>query len=785
MAFDTNQPAYREFRAIVAERSDAIVAWIGAGLSVRAGLPAWRGLRDMLIQDLRSRIQYESDEACKAELNAAVALAEAEQNLWNSFSLLKEKLGTESYRAAIRRAISPSETISVPEVYKTIWKMGISGILSLNIDRLAARAFNEIYGGKALHTFTGENAGGHAQVLRATLPWLVNLHGVLEDASSWVFTSNDLRRLCAVPGYQALVRTCFLSRTVVFMGISADDVAASGHLEQLTKSGVDCGGHFWITHLGADKRRWAEEAGIKIICYHATGNDHSEFDELVRDLKSFKPKDDIALPVVAEHIPQTTIDLLPDPKDLVKLPSPEIRNELNAYASLVLEKTSAESVERFEEFAKQYSEAIYRAWYVDLNENSKILSYKLTEKQADGAFGTVYRAEDSSGQNYAVKILHERIRNNSEMLQSFRRGIRSMRILANADLPGVVGYFDASEIPAMVVMEFVEGINLSQAVEMRVLAEWSRILSVATDLTDIIRASHKLPQRVLHRDIRPANVMLENCWGPDPDWEDVNVRVLDFDLSYHLDAFDVSVSSPGHANGFLAPEQADRTMGVSTRNAAVDSFGLGMTLYYLGTGVEPRFAEHRYENWKSTLEAAAIKNQCDTWRSLPRRYFRTVRQATFDKQELRLDMAGIQSELTRLCEALRDPKGVRSAELLAEELACRAFGEYEWERDKIAAVRDLGVFRVKIVGDESELNVACEFDWLQTDNRQYDAIRKWLPRAQESIESTFRKAGWKGSVRMDTGQLHGKATITVDELRQNLGKHVAAIEAVLGSLALS
>jgi serine/threonine protein kinase len=470
---------------------------------------------------------------------------------------------------------------------------------------------------------------------------------------------------------------------------------------------------------------------------------------------------------------------------LAKLPAPEIRNELNAYASLVLEETNQLTVKQFEEFATQYSEAIYRAWYVDLNENSRLLSYSLVEKQAEGAFGSVYRAVDDTGENFAVKILHERIRNNSEMLQSFRRGIRSMRILAEAKLPGVVEYFDASEIPAMVVMEFIEGINLSEAVEKRVLTEWPRLLRVATELTNIIRASHKLPQRVLHRDIRPANVMLQHCWGPNPDWEEVKIRVLDFDLSYHLDAFDISISQPGNANGYLAPEQADRTMGVSTRNAAVDSFGLGMTLFHLRTGIEPRFAEHRYANWKATLEGHARQNPCNIWHSLPRRFFRIVFRATIDNQEHRIDMAGIQSELTRLCEALREPVGVRSAELLAEELASRAFGEYKWDPDRIAAVRDTSGFKVRIVGDESALEVIFEFEWLSTDNSQYDAIRKWLPRARENTEAILRKSGWKPHVTMNTGQLRGRATISVDELRVNIAKHGVAIEEVMGALSLS
>lgn len=785
MAFDTSQSAYKDFRNILTERSDPIVAWVGAGLSQPAGLPSWSALRESLTKELHAKAAQEQDQQSKKEMSAAARLAEVESNLWDAFSLLKDKLGNQTYEATIRRELSPGEVAEVPSVYKILWQLRVSGILSLNIDRLAARAFNEVNGGKALHTFTGFRAGDHAQVLRSQTPWLANLHGTLDETNSWVFTSRDLAKLLKQPGYRELVRSCFMSRTVVFVGISADDIAAGSHLEQMTESGINCTNHFWITNFTGEKRKWAERVGIRVIHYNAPDGNHRELEELVTDLRTFRPVDDEPLPVALVH-PPAPGERLREPDELLQLSASEIRKELNAHASGLLADTNHDSVSKFEAFSRKYSEAIYRAWYVDIDPpKNRVLQYELLEKQAEGAFGTVYRAAGPGGANYAVKILHERIRTNPEMLQSFRRGVRSMRILADAHTPGVVGYYDASEIPAMVVMEFIEGLNLAQAVEKRVFGEWQHLLRIACDLSGIIRHSHKLPQRVLHRDIRPQNVMLKHCWGPNPDWTDVSVWVLDFDLSYHLDAFDVSISQPGNANGYLAPEQADRTLGVSTRNSAVDSFGLGMTLYFLRTGTEPQFAEHRYENWKRTLEASARRHACKTWISLPMRFFRLVYRATKDRQEQRVDMASIKAELDRLLEAVNFPYQVKSAELLAEELAARCFGEYDWDQDKLAAVRKVGVCNLRLVGNESELRVYCEFDWLQSENEQYTAVRKWLPRAKEGIEAVFRKAGWKAFVRIDTGQLHGNAFIHIDELRKDLSKHAEALDEIKERLSLT
>jgi serine/threonine protein kinase len=142
-------------------------------------------------------------------------------------------------------------------------------------------------------------------------------------------------------------------------------------------------------------------------------------------------------------------------------------------------------------------------------------------------------------------VLHERIRNDPEMLQGFRRGVSSMRILGKASVRGIVPYCRASEIPAFVVMEFIEGPTLQQAVEQRIIRGWDALLRVAVDLADILRRSHQLPERVLHRDIRPSNIMLRNGWDRGDDWE---LLVLDFDLSWHRGAPELSITKGTTSN---------------------------------------------------------------------------------------------------------------------------------------------------------------------------------------------------------------------------------------------
>lgn len=784
MAFATTQDAYRDFRAIVAERSNPVVAWVGAGLSRPAGVSGWSDLRDELVSAAKRiapllDLPEERDVALRHADTAGLT-----PNLWDAFSLLQKLLGKEEYRATIRRSLGPADQAVVPATYKALWQLRISGILNLNIDRLAARAFSETFHGHILHDFSASQLSGRIHLLRSDRPWMCHLHGVVEDMSTWVFTTSELEWLQRTAGYNELISTCLTAKTVLFIGISADDIAVGSHLMRLSAAGLDLGGHFWITHRG-DRATWdwAQRAGLRVIKYTADGTDHSELFEMLDDLKRYVPFDEEAAPVVLEKAALRT-EPLPEPVELERRSTTEIRSLLNSHARAILSETTDDTIRRFEDFSLKYSEEIHRAWYVSTNPpKNDLLGYTLLAKVAKGAFGNVYRATSESGESFAIKILHEEVRENPEMLHCFRRGVRSMRILSNRTVSGVVKYHDASEIPAMVAMDFVEGIDLGEAVSKRVIGEWHVLLRVATSLTDIIRSSHKLPERVLHRDIRPSNIMLKNCWPGTTDWEDVRVVVLDFDLSWHLDAFDVSVTQPGTANGFLAPEQSDRSSGVSTRNAAVDSYGLGMTLYFMRSGVEPRSNEHRYSGWSDTLEQCAEDYPCKVWVSLPRRFMRVIHNATRHSQEHRWDMARIDGELCRMREAELDPASVQSAELWAEELAARAFSRrYRWDSDTYTACHEISGIKVEVVGNELTQTVSVRFAWLRVGGEHHQQVRKWLPKAQDKIDAIFRRSGWRSKAYINTGQIRGEADIEVEALRRRMDAAVESMQQVLQAL---
>lgn len=442
--FDSSQSAYVDFRSIAKERTAPLVAWIGSGLSVSAGAPSWITLRDRLVSALRAKASAISEDAEHLTLKAQAA--ENSKDLWVAFDIIKKAIGQASYRDTVREALLLATTARIPTAYSDLWRLGVSGVLNLNLDRLATRAYTDAYPGTAPLEFNGDQAAHAANVLKNPRPFLINLHGVVDDASTWVLTRSELSRLIGTPGYQELIVSCLVTRTILFLGVTADDVAVGGHLERLANLKIDTGTHFWLTDRRDRKTDdWAEKVGIRVIRYEANDN-HTAVSEFFRDLLHFVPHEPLAPPVSLQE-ETILVDRVPSPEELVGKDAEYIRRVLNARAAELLTQPSESAYAEYERFSDQYDEAIYRAWYVTARPpRNMLLGFELSEEIGNGTFGTVYRARSPQGDQVAVKILNEQVRRDRDMLQSFRRGVRSMRLLSKAGVEGMVPYREASEI---------------------------------------------------------------------------------------------------------------------------------------------------------------------------------------------------------------------------------------------------------------------------------------------------------------------------------------------------
>lgn len=740
--FDFTQPAYGRLRKIYAERTRTLVAWAGSGLSVPATLPTWPQLRESLTRQARGKAET-LDLRDREHRHAQISSVETIRSHWQAFQRLSELLGPASFEAAIHELLTPPRDAQCPPTYLALWSLRIGGMLTLNLDRFAARAFAEAHA-SVVNEMTGRDAPRHASVFREDTPFIVNLHGTLNDSQSWVFTRSQVDRLLRDAAYRSFVDTLFKTRTVLFIGVSADDISAGGLLAALRDTGSDPGQHFWLTdRTDADTDQWAEKAGIQVIRYSPTPTHEVALEEVLADMRRFVSHDEPVPPGVPQDSP-VTVAVLPPPEDLAHLSPEEIRTTLAAEAARILSDDSAAGHGAYASFRARYKRALHNAAFVDLTPpDNRLFGCRLSRQIGSGAFARVYAATDPSGEEVAIKLLRPEVALEEKMLGSFRRGIRSMRILTDRNVRNTVRYKTSYETPPCAVMDFVDGPNLESAIEDGVLVDLEDRLRVVHEASAAVLEGHRLPEQVLHRDLRPANIMLRGLFSDRDRWD---VVVLDFDLSWHRGAQEVSIDlTDRSALGYLSPEQVRSVDGFSTRSAAVDTFGIGMTLFFALTGEHPRAGAAAESSWESQTRWRLRNSLATEWKSLPNRLARLIARATKVRQSERIDFAAFVEELDRLRKAHSDPSTIRSAQTWAEELVARGFvnEDYHWNADyRRAEVSRPSGLRIHVYGDDLGECVRLEADWASSGDLEWRKVAKYLPSRVDQFLSRLRTGGW-------------------------------------------
>lgn len=470
-----------------------------------------------------------------------------------------------------------------------------------------------------------------------------------------------------------------------------------------------------------------------------------------------------ASPVIP-HLTDQKEEPLPAPNELIRESPNRIRTLMNKRATAILVPEDSEAYAAFEAFCKDYARSIHSTTYFSqiLEEDAdRIGDYFVDDYFKEGGFAKVWRGHDRDGNPVAIKVFRHEVREQPDLLKAFRRGVRSMRHLAKKGVPGVVKFLDAAEIPPVVIMEWVEGATLYDAVKQGATKDWAQCLRIARDLAHACFDVHNTPERIVHRDLRPQNIMLRD-WYTDP--LDAQVVVLDFDLSWHLGAHEKSVYISG-GTAYLAPEQLTEKSGVSTRSATVDSYGFGMTLYFMVTGVDPEFFSHARPNWRERIETGCLAKRCREWHSLPRRVARLIFNCTMGDQNRRMTFGQITSEIDRLFGALTDPADIRDTGYVAEEVVARvpAFTTYVGtETGDVEYCSPGGVrYRVRPNANERALDIQVAFT--QAGHERYQSLSTLKDEFRGIVDKFSRKVGVLSSdLRTSQGDFQCDVTVRID-----------------------
>lgn len=200
--------------------------------------------------------------------------------------------------------------------------------------------------------------------------------------------------------------------------------------------------------------------------------------------------------------------------------------------------------------------------------------YEILEAVAAGGMGAVYRARDLHLEGLcAVKALKDLVEDAQWASQRFREEARLLDRLAHPAIPGIRDFFHVGST-GYLVMDFVEGVSLADEVKAKGARSSEEVAEDARQVLDVLEYLHGLEPPVIHRDVKPANLIRDSAG---------KVRLVDFGLARFTE--DQSTQTTAGTISYCPPEQL---RGHADHRS--DLYALGATMHHLLMGEAPMFA---------------------------------------------------------------------------------------------------------------------------------------------------------------------------------------------------
>ena len=234
-----------------------------------------------------------------------------------------------------------------------------------------------------------------------------------------------------------------------------------------------------------------------------------------------------------------------------------------------------------------------------VEEEKFIGSYQILRTLGRGGMGITYLVWDKNQTNQGAPSLSVLKEMKADMIrvpkarELFEREARVLKSLAHPNIPKYYDFFVENNRKYL-VMELIHGQNLEDLIRQRGAINSERAIEWMIQLCLVLDYLHNLQPPLIHRDVKPANLILKNLDG--------RLMLLDFGAVKELGT---SLNTRIGVEGYSAPEQYSGKPCVQS-----DIYGVGTTIVFLLTGKTP-MQYYRYEKNKYEIDIASIPNLSD------------------------------------------------------------------------------------------------------------------------------------------------------------------------------
>ncbi len=199
--------------------------------------------------------------------------------------------------------------------------------------------------------------------------------------------------------------------------------------------------------------------------------------------------------------------------------------------------------------------------------------YFLVRVIKTGGQAVIFEAiDDNSHRTYAIKEIALPL-DPDQALEAFQRCAVEARLLATLAHPGIPHFYSCiiENGRVYIIMDMVRGTDLEDVLRQRGQMSEREVLSIASQVCDILYYLHHQANSVVFRDVKPSNIMFDS---------DGFATMIDFGIARFTNSQrGVVMGTPGYA----PPEQYRGDVSVAS-----DIYALGATMHHLLTGRDPR-----------------------------------------------------------------------------------------------------------------------------------------------------------------------------------------------------